>query len=126
MITLNRILILIVGIFVLVSHVRAGDDYSNLDGGQQKIKSIQNLHEAQARLDKAYQSALASERDPAKKKQLIASQKAWLAYADSVIAYFYPASGNDWGSGTVVYLNLARIKLIEDRIHVLTPGDVYQ
>ncbi len=140
MIALNRILVLAVGIFGLVSQVQAGDDdilklsppvpagvdESNLDGGQQKIKSIQDFHEAQVRLEKAYQGALALEHDPTKKRQLIASQKAWLKYADSVIAYFYPASSNDWGSGTVTFLNVARIKLINDRIRVLTPGDVYQ
>jgi hypothetical protein len=114
MITRNYILVLIVGISVLGSYVRAVDDEGNLDGGRQKLKSIQDLHEAQARLERAYKAALSDE------------QKAWLAYADSVIAYFYPSSNNDWGSGTVTYLNLARIRLIEDRIHVLTPGDVYQ
>jgi uncharacterized protein YecT (DUF1311 family) len=102
-------------------------DYSNLDGGQQKAQSLHDLQDARIRLEKAYHMALSEEKDhPKAKQKLIASQKAWEAYRDAAMNYFTPTSKEDWGSGTLVFLRLAEIKLIDQRIHALTSGDVYQ
>jgi uncharacterized protein YecT (DUF1311 family) len=112
------ILFLLIGSLLAVANP---GDADNLDQHQLNEKSVRDYQKVQATLDKVYHEALTVAHDKATKEKIIASQKAWIIYRDSVLNIY----ASDGGSGRIQFSNLDAIALAEERIKVLTPGYIY-
>jgi len=70
-------------------------------------------------MEKAFNARLAATQNAADRKNLIASQKAWIKYRDSVVYFETPNKNEDWGSGTNERLHAIAKELTEERTHFL-------